>query len=474
MPVKLVKAMLTIYGERQGRFCDGISRRSLLKVGGLMMGGLSLPQLLQAETQAGIGRSHKAIIMVFLPGGPPHLDMFDLKPDAPIEVRGEFKPIRTNVRGIEICELMPQLARIMDKLVIVRSIADCVNEHTSWHCLTGYSKSDSVQQGGRPSIGSVISKLQGSVDEKAIPPAIDLTMEMKIKDWQNPGPGFLGPSHPSFQPMPLPGWRKEYPSPWLPGPGDLPEMALKVGGKRFRGRKALLQSFDNLRRNIDTQSEIRAMDTFQEQAFAVLTSSKLGNALDVTQEDPKLRERYGYGSPQRTDSVSGDNPHGGALWNDQFLMARRLVEAGARCVTITFGAWDFHSKNFKGCRWQLPPLDQALSALIEDLHARGLDQDVTVVVWGEFGRAPRIEGDGRNHWPSASFALLAGGGMRTGQVIGSTNRLGEHPQDRPVKIQNVFATLYHNLGINPARIIANHLGRPVSLLDDCNPISELI
>ena len=190
------------------------------------------------------------------------------------------------------------------------------------------------------------------------------------------------------------------------------------------------------------------MDTFTRQAFDILTSSKLVDALDVTKEDPRLRAKYGIGDMKNVDD-------GGPCCNDQFLMARRLVEAGARCVTIAFGRWDYHSDNFGQCRERLPKLDTALSALIEDLHARGLDKDVSVVVWGEFGRTPKINKDaGRDHWPPVSCALLAGGGMRTGQVIGPTNRLGEVPKDRPVTFQNVFATLYHNLGISPGTTLS--------------------
>lgn len=469
--------MITIQGQSHGRFCDGVSRRDALRLGGLALGGLSLPGLLQAEAQAGIGHSHKSVIMVFLPGGPPHTDMVDMKPDAPAEIRGEFRPIKTNVPGIEISELMPRLARIMDKVAIVRSIADCVNEHTSWHCLSGYPQSVSRMQGVRPSIGPVISKLQGPAD-RAVPAAVNLFLKMKIADWQDPGPGYFGSQHAAYQPIKLPRWRRRFSGPWLPGPENTADMILNFKRDRLKNRKTLLQSFDRLRRDLDTTGAVEGADAFQSRALDFLTSSKVADALDVTREDPRVRARYGLGSPQRMGSTSDENPHAGPLWNDQFLMARRLVEAGVRCVTLTFAAWDFHSHNFVGCRRYVPPLDHALSALIEDLHGRGLDQDVTVIVWGEFGRAPRIDrgsyGGGRNHWPQASCALLAGGGMRTGQVIGSTDSHGSFPKDRPVKMQNVFATLYHNIGIDPSTRLPNHLGLPTPLLDDCEPIHELI
>ena len=210
------------------------------------------------------------------------------------------------------------------------------------------------------------------------------------------------------------------------------------------------------------------MDAFTQRAFDILTSSRLVEALDLSREDPKLRARYGIGDMEPID----DGP---PCCMDHFLMARRLVEAGARCVTLSFGRWDYHSNNFGQCRERLPKLDMALSALIEDLHARGLDRDVSVVVWGEFGRTPKVNGKGgRDHWPAVSCALLAGGGLRTGQVIGATNRLAEEPVDRPVTFQEVFATLYHNLGIDPSLTIPNHAGRPMYLLDQREPIREVL
>ncbi len=210
------------------------------------------------------------------------------------------------------------------------------------------------------------------------------------------------------------------------------------------------------------------MDEFRKKAFDILTSPRLAQALDVTREDPKIRDRYGYGD--MTNYLDG-----GPYCNDQFLMARRLVEAGARCVTIGYGRWDNHSNNFPRCRMHLPRLDMGLSALIEDLHMRGLDKDVTVVAWGEFGRSPQINaGGGRDHWPQVSCALLAGGGMKTGQVIGETTRNAEMPKDRPVTFQNVFATLYHNLGISPTTMLADRGGRPMALLDDFETIPELL
>jgi hypothetical protein len=440
-------------GPARHRFCDGLTRRDFLALGGLALGGLSLPQLLAAEARAAIRTSHKAVIMIFLAGGPPHQDTFDLKPAAPAEIRGEFKPIATNLPGIEICEHLPRLAGMMDKLAILRAVVGAGPEHAAVQCQSGYTAAQSKQQGGRPGLGAVLSKLQGPVRSE-IPPFVGLAPRMGHMPWADPGaPGFLGLTH----------------APFTPNGADLE--SLTQGGvtlDRLRDRRGLLRSFDTFRRGLDASGALEAMDDFTRRAFEILTSGALLEALDVTREDPKLRAKYGYGDMANVDD-------GGPCCNDQFLMARRLVEAGARCVTLAFGRWDYHANNFPQCRERLPKLDVALAALVEDLHARGLDRDVSVVVWGEFGRTPRINPNGgRDHWPSVSCALLAGGGMRTGQVVGATNRLGEVPKDRPVSFQDVFATLYRNLGIDPATTIPDHLGRPMRLLDSGTPIRELI
>jgi hypothetical protein len=242
-----------------------------------------------------------------------------------------------------------------------------------------------------------------------------------------------------------------------------------ISAEQLHDRKALLTSFDNLRRDIDAAGTFDALDAFHQRALDVLTSSKLMEALDVTREDPRLRDRYGIGSAKNVDD-------GGPCWNDQFVIARRLVEAGVRCVTLAFGRWDYHGNNFGQCKERLPKLDQALSALVQDLHDRGLDQDVSVVVWGEFGRTPRINKEaGRDHWAPVSCAILACGGMKMGQVIGSTNRLGEYAKDRPVHVQEVFATLYHQLGIDvKERTVIGPGGRPVYLVDKQEVIQELV
>lgn len=446
--------MLSILGRSERhKFCDGLSRRNFLKIGGLALGGLSLPDLLRAEAASGVQRSHKAIIMIFLPGGPPHQDMFDLKPDAPAEIRGEFQPIKTNVSGIEICELLPMLAGMMDKMAIIRSIVGATGDHYAFQCMTGRSHQNQPQ-GGWPSIGSTISKLQGAA-HPSMPPFVGLAPKMGEMRWADSGqPGFLGVAHAPFKPN---GAGKD-------------DMVLKdITLDRLQDRRALLQSFDGFRREVDASGMMQGMDSFAEQAFGVLTSSRLADALDLSKEDPKIVARYGKGDPKNRDD-------GGPKLMEHFLMARRLVEAGARCVTLAFSRWDWHGQNFKAGRQDMPMLDQGVSALVEDLYSRGLEKDVSVIVWGEFGRTPKINKDaGRDHWPQVNCALLAGGGMRTGQVIGSTNKYAEYAKDRPITFQEVFATLYRNMGIDTNLATVRDLsGRPQYLADDAQPIRELI
>ena len=448
--------MLSIVDQKSGRgarFCDGLSRRDMLRIGTLSVGGLSLPRILAAEQASG-RRTHKSVIMIYMCGAPGHQDMYDLKMNAPAEIRGEFKPIATNVPGIEICEHMPRLARIMDKCVPLRSVHGSPDgNHDSFICYTGRTVRNQPP-GGWPSMGAVTSKLLGSVDQ-AVPAFVGLSPDAGHPPYGSPGlPGFLGVSHAAFRPN---------------GASSTDIVLKDLTQARLADRRSLLTDVDRLRRDIDATRALDGMDSLTRSAFDILTSSRLAKALDVSDEPESVRERYGKGDPNRF----GD----GAPRNlEHFLVARRLVEAGARVVTLNFGRWDFHSDNFNGMRdTHLPQFDQGLSALIEDLHARGLDKDVAVVAWGEFGRTPLINKDaGRDHWPQVGGGLLAGGGFRTGQVIGATDRLGGEIVDRPVHFAEVLATLYRHLGIDPAEAsLRDHTGRPQYLLDNPTPLPEL-
>jgi hypothetical protein len=447
--------MLTILGQRHRHpFCDGLTRRSFLRIGGLALGGLTLPQILRAEAISGRRNPHKAVIQIFLPGGPPHQDMFDMKMDAPAEIRGEFKPIKTNVPGIEICEHFPRLATMMDKFAILRSIVGATGDHYAFQCHTGRPH-QRQPQGGWPSMGSTLSKLLGA-GERTVPAYVGLAPPMGHKPWADNGtPGFLGVAHAPFKPN-------------AEGRGDMVLNGVTL--ERLGDRKTLLASFDRFRREADTSGMMNGIDTFNQQALGVLTSSRLLEALDISKEDPKTIERYGKGDPKNRDD-------GGPKLMEQMLMARRLVEAGVRCVTLAFSRWDWHGQTFKAGRQDMPMLDQGVTALVEDLHSRGMDRDVPVVIWGEFGRTPQINKDaGRDHWPAVNCALLACGGFRTGQIVGSTDRHAAYVKDRPIMFGEVHATIYHSLGIDPHVTTVNDLsGRPQHLVDGgVGPLKELV
>jgi hypothetical protein len=448
--------MLTLYGPGR-RYCDGLSRRSFLKIGGLAMGGLGLPELLRAEavTATGAGadgrpaRSTKSVIMVYLSGGLAHQDTFDLKPDAPMEVRGEFRPIATRVPGVEVGELLPRLAAVMDKVAVVRSLVGQRDEHSSFQTLTGFPMAQS-QREGKPHFGSVVARVQGPA-HPVVPPFIDLFPTMQHKPYNTPGPGGLGLSH-------------------RPARIDGEDLTLyqqqAVTNERFEGRRRLLAQFDRFRAAVD--ADAGGIDGLYRRAFEVLTTRRVAEALDLEREDPRVRQRYGFGSAKHL----GD---GAPLWNDQLLVARRLVEAGARCVTVAYGFWDTHSQNFSHLKRHLPAFDQGIAALVDDIHQRGLDRDVSVVVWGEFGRTPRINATaGRDHWAPVNSVLFAGGGIRGGQVIGATDRLGGSAISHPVHYQDVLATIYHHMGIDPQSFIQDQSGRPIMILPaTARPIAEL-
>ncbi len=433
--------MFTIYGKKE-RFCDGISRRGFLKVGALAAGGITLPSLLRAESTAGAKATGKSIINIYLPGGPTHMDTFDLKPNAPKEYRGEFQPIKTSAEGLEICELMPRLASIGKKFSVVRSVAGIREEHAPTQSDSGWSESDLRKMGGRPGIGSVMSKVVGTSQNTArgaLPTFVDVT------GWTSPG--FMGKTYAGYRPD-----------------GEA-RQNLQMNGsmtlERLGDRQTLLTGLDGLRRDADASGMMASMDSFTQRAVNLVTSGELARALDMKKEDPRNKERYGI-------DQNGENY--------RFLMARRLISAGVRCVGLSWGGWDTHGDNFNQMRRQLPPLDKALTALIEDLDAQGRLDDTIIMMSGEFGRTPRINGGaGRDHWAPASFFFLAGGGFRHGQAIGTTTRLGETAKDRPYHIHNIFYTVYKQLGIDADAVtLIDPNGRPQYLVDHRELVRELV
>ncbi len=423
--------MLTLWGNKQ-RFCDGISRRSFLQIGAFGA-GLTLTGMLRARAAGPPATNGKSAIMIYLPGGPSHMDMYDMKPAAPMEFRGEFKPISTNVPGIQICEHMPLQARMMDKLAVIRSLVS-VEEHSDSLVMTGYSENEN-RSVHHPSFGAVVSKMRGSASND-VPPFVSMRGMTTGTE-----PGYLGVAHRPFTPD-GPGLQNLH----LPG---------GVDGSRMDDRKTLLSTFDSVRRDIDAKGNMKGMDSFKARAFDMVASGAVRKALDLNNEDPRVRDRYQ-----------------GA---EQFLTARRLVEAGVGCVTLAIGSWDTHGQNFTLLKQQLPQVDRGVSQLIQDLHDRGMDKDVVTVMWGEFGRTPRINsGAGRDHWGPVMSALVAGGGLKMGQAIGSTNSRGEIPKDRPVTVPQVLSTLYQAMGIDASLTFPDGSGRPMYILDDRTLVSELL
>lgn len=457
--------MLTLLSKPagRGRFCDGLSRRNFLIVGGSIASGLTLSSLLRAEAQQGNRRGHKSLINIFLPGGPPHQDMWDLKPDAPAEIRGEFKPISTNVPGIQICELFPKLASMMDKLIVVRSIVDARGPHYAEQCMSPRLDPNS------PTLGAWVSRLEGPACAE-IPPNLSLFYRTSHGPWGEPGGGgFLGAPYAPYGLVSkyTPGHAAKSTKDLAPDPGNL--VLRDVSLDRMRGRRELLTKLDAWQSTVAAPPLKKERDQFIEQAWSILASPKLVEALDISREDPKIMARYGVGVAEYLND-------GAPRVTENLLVARRLVEAGARVVSLNLSRWDWHGNNFGQGRTEFPLLDNSVSALVQDLHERGLDKDVSVVVWGEFGRTPAINKDaGRDHWPRVNSALLACGGMKTGQVIGATDKHAGEVVDRPVTFGDIHATLLHNLGIDPHQAIPDAQGRlqrPVA--SEARPIDELV
>ena len=421
--------MLTFLGRRR-RFCDGISRRDFLRVGALGVGGLTLADLLRLEAQAATRPTPgKSVIMVFLHGGPSHLDMYDMKPQAPVEFRGEFRPIRSNVSGMEVCELMPRQAQIMDKLAILRGL-HFVEEHSAHSLWTGFP-----ERINRPAFGSVVSYLKGQ--GSGLPPYVSLMNQPLSED-----PAYCGTAHRPFVPT---------------GPG-LENLGLVAGVSldRLHDRKQLLGGLDKIRRDIDYRGALAGLDAYTTRALDMVASTKTREAFDISQEPVAVREKYGKA-------------------NEDFLRARRLVEAGISVVTLVVGGWDTHGNNFNALRNLLPNLDQGVHALVSDLHERGRNEDVALVVWGEFGRTPRVNAAaGRDHWPRAGFSVLAGGNFKTGQTIGETDAHGESPKGLSMTSSHVLTSLYQHLGVDPALSIPDNNGRPMYLLDDRDAVPGLV
>jgi len=439
-----------------------LSRRSFLQAGMLGVAGLSLPQLLRVEATQTRPDRPNSVIILWMRGGPSHIDMWDPKPDAPAEYRGEFGVIPTNVSGIQLGDLLPMCARIMDKWSIVRSLHHDDAGHSTGDqiCFTGYPPGPNPDENVHPSVGSIVARQLGHLNPK-LPAYVMIPRQVP-----GTGPAYLGVACKPFE---------TGADPAREGPFKVPNFALAQGltAEQLGDRKALLSSFDHLRRDLDNSGQLDAMDRFNRSAWEILTSRAAREAFDLDSEPAKVRERYGF-MPAFDPGAS--NRCGSPAWSQRVLLARRLVEAGVRLVTVDLRWWDTHVKGFESLRLGfLPRFDRCYSALIEDLHERGLLESTLVVAWGEFGRTPRVNNDaGRDHYPNVFSAALAGGTVKGGRVVGSSDEKGAFPKANPKTPQDVLATIYSHLGIDTKQQYLNESGRPIDVLPFGQAIKELM
>ena len=464
--------------------CSGpVSRRSFLEVGGLSVLGLGMSDFLRYKAQAetsGIASKDTSVIFIWLPGGLPHMETYDMKPEAPSEYRGDFRPIRTNVPGIEVGELLPMHAKIADKFSIIRSIHHEFADHGGAHkrMMTGrIPKTPTGTINDAPAVPCIVKKMLGGQlsGDTAMPVSVAGVDGSRAGiDTFAMGSAYLGPANTPFV---------------VAGDPSDPDFKVQnIGVKqemetRIDDRLTMLEGMDNLARDLDKSGSMGAMDSFNRQAMEMLTSAEVRAAFDLTKEDDRTRERYGH-----------------TAYGQRGLLARRLVEAGSRFVTLVWENpfpgkavpkncaynWDCHAVNchiFEDAKWRFPVYDQALTALIEDLYQRGMDKKTLLVVGSDFGHTPKINAQrgtksgvmqpGRDHWPKSMSVLVSGGGMPTGQVIGATNAKGEHPVERIMTPNDLWATVYQHLGIDYQTYLNSLDGLPMQILPFGKPIPEL-
>jgi hypothetical protein len=446
-------------------------RRWFLKAGMLGAAGVSLAELLRAEAvaPAASGRRQRepSVIILWMRGGPSHIDMWDPKPDAPLEIRGEFGVTRTNVPGILLSDMLPQCARIMDRWSIIRSLHhnDAGHSTADQICFTGYPAGPEPDENVAPSCGSIVARQLGHLRPEL--PAYVMIPRLL----PGAGPAYLGAACKPFETIADPATL---------GPFRVPNFSLPSGLtlERLGHRRELTRSLDAIRREVDRRGEIDqsgemdAVDRFHEKAWEILSSPAARDAFDLDREPESIRERYGL---MPAFDPGAANRCGAPNWAQRMLLARRLVEAGVRLVTVDLRWWDTHVLGFDSLRRGfLPRFDRAYSALIEDLDQRGLLESTLVLAWGEFGRTPRVNADaGRDHYPNCFSAALAGGAVRGGRVVGESDAHGAFPKSSPKTPQDVLATVYAHLGIDTARQYVDAAGRPIAVLPEGKPIAEL-
>lgn len=430
-------------------YCDGLRRRDFLRAGAIGATGLSLANLLRWEAEGAVPTESRGKngIFVYLPGGQSHLDTWDMKPDSKkSDVRGEFKPIHTNVKGLDVCEHLPHLAKQADKYVVLRNVCHTLAAHApgQQYMRSGNKPIPSLEY---PNIGSVVAKEHAA--PVGIPPYVSLPVSRTNGGVETAG--YLGVAYTSFSVGGDPN-EKDFDVRALAMPGGLTM-------KRIDSRFQLMQGLDTAFREVSVSSrQLDGMDKFYQQAYEILHSSAARQAFDINSVPDQQREKYGRTS-----------------FGQACLLARRLVEAGVRCVALDFGSWDTHTKNFENLKDKmLPPFDQGVAALLEDLHESGLMTDTVVWCTGEFGRTPTVNKNaGRDHWARGMSMLFAGGGIGGGRVIGQTNEDGEEPVGTSYKPDDAAASFFHALGIDGKKEYHTPTGRPVMITRDGSPIPEL-
>ena len=434
--------MFKFLASRNGTTCDGSTRRDFLKVGALGLGGLMLPDLLRARAAAkaeGKPTKNTSVVWLWLGGGPTHIETFDPKMSAPMEFRSTVGAVKTNIPGVEFGGVFPEMAQCADKMAVVRSFAHQNSGHgggTHW-VMTGYNfpPADNGQAPIKPGLGSILARHRGPNNAKT-----GLPTYVRMNGILGDGPAWLGSSY----------------APFDTGGNARGNMNLKVTLDNLAERRSLLKTFDTLDRNLDRSGLAHGLDDFEKQAFDLILS-RARETFDITREDPRVRDRYGKGL------------------GEQMLMARRLCEGGVGFVTLHYGGWDMHGGIAQAMKSTAPQVDRAVAAFIEDTTNRGVDQDILLVITGEFGRTPRVNGGaGRDHWAPLSTLALAGGGLKMGQVVGQSNAKAEVPKTTPITPQDLMATVFHVLGVPQDLHYKDPSGRPTPMVDGGKPIAELI